>query len=665
MGFCFCLIHLFKIYLCLPLRHNKKELINLKRLLVSFLLFLISFSYVSLAAVNVNTTQAVYDFSKQALLFKNKTDEDFLKKHADEKLQPIFFEDTFSTANHDLYFIRNHGGYRVYAAFENNTDTAITQYFYLGNYAELSYVAYDTVANTYFNATQKSSSKLAKGTCLIPVKFKPHSYTRIWFYTGKYTTPGNKIIHYLMADNIEDINKKVIDSIADSGSFWNFMFPVFLLLGCLLCMLIFSFVYSIQTQQIVFVYYFFYLLFTFIYFFHRELGQFIIARWEAYFDPFLDITWQTTSYVFYYLFSYTFGDLKRIAPNLYKFVRVALLIVILYLSYDFILLYFDCYELRIKSYTWFRLAMALPSFISIAWAYCLKTKLTNFLATASLSMVAGAFAALITSAIGTNFSIDFFNYSMNFMMLGVLLEIMFFTFGLSYKTKMQVKENARVEMELKRERESKEVERLKTIIETQESERKRVSRELHDDLGSGLSTIRFLSEIGKTKPDSKIEMEKISHLSNDLVDGMRHIIWTMNPENSLWEDMVLFIKSYAFEFFEMHKIDLRFSVDGNYPQQKLSGEVRRNIFLVVKESLHNIVKHSHATLVCITISFNGKTKIEIKDNGTGINQTNNNPVSTLRQGVGLMNMKKRMEDTGGELEIENNNGTIITIQLPF
>ncbi|TMI93201.1 MAG: hypothetical protein E6H06_12305 [Bacteroidetes bacterium] len=96
------------------------------------------------------------------------------------------------------------------------------------------------------------------------------------------------------------------------------------------------------------------------------------------------------------------------------------------------------------------------------------------------------------------------------------------------------------------------------------------------------------------------------------------------------------------------------------PQDYVSSEFRRNIYLTVKESLHNIVKHAQATDVFINIRITNWLSIDIKDNGIGIDGAENKSF-----GNGLINMKARIQELKGRFEIINNNGTQINIRVPL
>ena len=139
---------------------------------------------------------------------------------------------------------------------------------------------------------------------------------------------------------------------------------------------------------------------------------------------------------------------------------------------------------------------------------------------------------------------------------------------------------------------------------------------------------------------------------------MNTIIWTMTSSNDTVENLVAYIRSYAAEFFENTAIDCYFSMPATLPQREISGEKRRNIFLSVKESLNNVVKHSQSSVVKINVEVSERLTIEIQDDGVGIN------LEKLRKfGNGLNNMKKRMASIEGEFKIENWKGTRTTFYL--
>jgi signal transduction histidine kinase len=120
---------------------------------------------------------------------------------------------------------------------------------------------------------------------------------------------------------------------------------------------------------------------------------------------------------------------------------------------------------------------------------------------------------------------------------------------------------------------------------------------------------------------------------------------------------VSFCRHYTSGFLEDKNIKLSFS-SGEIPDKKIQGEVRRNIFLVIKEALHNIVKHSGASAASINFSFTNGIEVLISDNGKGFTGQTIRPFAN-----GLENMKKRITDINGQITISGNPGTGASIQL--
>jgi signal transduction histidine kinase len=187
---------------------------------------------------------------------------------------------------------------------------------------------------------------------------------------------------------------------------------------------------------------------------------------------------------------------------------------------------------------------------------------------------------------------------------------------------------------------------------------------MHDDLGAGLSKIKFLSEtIGiKKQQHQPIEEDigKIREYSHDMIDKMGEIVWALNQKNDSVSDLLSYTRAYAAEYLTQNGIQCSFHAPEQFSGQFVSGEFRRNIYLTVKEALHNVVKHAQASRVCITISTETDLQISIHDNGCGFNEKNIRPFSN-----GLGNMKKRMESMGGSCRIIHDNGTIVMIDVPL
>ena len=197
-----------------------------------------------------------------------------------------------------------------------------------------------------------------------------------------------------------------------------------------------------------------------------------------------------------------------------------------------------------------------------------------------------------------------------------------------------------------------------------EKERTRIATDMHDDLGAGLSRIKFLSEtIGiKKQQQQPIEEDiiKIREYAHEMIDKMGEIVWALNEKNDSLSDLLSYTRSYAVEYLTQNGIQCQVMIPDDFPGILVSGDFRRNFYLVVKEALHNIVKHAQATWVTISIETGKKLMITIRDNGIGFNPEKNRPYSN-----GLINIKKRMKDINGTIEFESNEGTSICLTVPL
>lgn len=198
-------------------------------------------------------------------------------------------------------------------------------------------------------------------------------------------------------------------------------------------------------------------------------------------------------------------------------------------------------------------------------------------------------------------------------------------------------------------------------------ERTRIAQDMHDDLGARLTEILVLSNLtakNKTRPDAvETHSGKISTAAQEVIDNLHSIVWAVNPKNDSLEKLWLYIREFAQSFLESSSLRCRFEFPEAIPNLPLSSEVRHNLFLVVKEAANNIVKHAQASEVMISLCLTATTAVfHIVDNGRGFHAD-----ETSSFGNGLQNMRKRMENVGGSLELNSQpgKGTRIELKLPL
>ncbi|MFO0448869.1 MAG: sensor histidine kinase, partial [Pseudomonadota bacterium] len=175
--------------------------------------------------------------------------------------------------------------------------------------------------------------------------------------------------------------------------------------------------------------------------------------------------------------------------------------------------------------------------------------------------------------------------------------------------------------------------------------------------------IRLLTEVAKRQANdaqSLSELEKIYNSVGDVAERMREVIWSLNTEYDHLDSLIDFLRKQSRLVMEHYPCTFDIKVPEEIPYIKISGEARRHIYLAVKEALHNIIKHSGADYVELTISLRSRMVITIADNGKGFDMENNH-----FSGNGLRNMRRRMEQLKGNFNVNNTKGTLLTLEIPI
>lgn len=197
-------------------------------------------------------------------------------------------------------------------------------------------------------------------------------------------------------------------------------------------------------------------------------------------------------------------------------------------------------------------------------------------------------------------------------------------------------------------------------------ERLRISKDVHDDLGSGLSKISLMAEIAQKKatgnPNISNDIHLISEVSKELVDNMHDLIWILNPENTTLEQLVARLREYCSDYLENIPLEVSLNFPDDVPAMRIPREAQRNIFLTTKEAINNCIKHAHASTLAIVVAINGAgLDISVTDNGEGFD-----PAKLKGSGNGLRNMRQRIESIGGNFAITTAPGaTKVAISVPF
>lgn len=194
-----------------------------------------------------------------------------------------------------------------------------------------------------------------------------------------------------------------------------------------------------------------------------------------------------------------------------------------------------------------------------------------------------------------------------------------------------------------------------------ERERSRIARDLHDNLGADLTHLALLSDLaqGDVNDPAKAtkHLDEIFDLAQTLTRQVDEMVWAVNPANDSLKGFVPFLSNHAQNYLCAAGIPCRLDIPAAIPDAPLSSTQRHHLFLTVKEALHNLVKHAHATEAWLRIrTDNHRLLIVVEDNGRGI-------AESASAGDGTTNMQQRIASIGGALERTSDPGKGTTISV--
>lgn len=193
------------------------------------------------------------------------------------------------------------------------------------------------------------------------------------------------------------------------------------------------------------------------------------------------------------------------------------------------------------------------------------------------------------------------------------------------------------------------------------AERSRIAQDLHDGLGADLTRLSTLAELASdsSSQTSRDNLRKLARTSRETTRGLKDLIWMANPANDTLESFLDRLCQNAEDFLRDTQIRCRFDIAPDLPALPLSLEQRRNLLLVAREALNNVVKHSAASEVRIAVQRReGSLELSIQDNGSGFDS------SVVRPGaMGLTGMRRRIESLGGNFHLESAPGAGARIRI--
>jgi signal transduction histidine kinase/ligand-binding sensor domain-containing protein len=196
-------------------------------------------------------------------------------------------------------------------------------------------------------------------------------------------------------------------------------------------------------------------------------------------------------------------------------------------------------------------------------------------------------------------------------------------------------------------------------------ERTRIARDMHDELGASLTQIAITSQLAQLDPPeaSPGHIAEMAAIARRAVTSLDEIVWAVNPRNDTLRSLVDYVGQHAVDFLSAGGLECELSLPDEVPDRAVSAEYRHHLFLAVKETLTNIVKHAGASRVELSVKLAGQgLDLEIADNGRGFE------AATSQAGAdGLINIKERIRELHGTCQIHSTpgEGTRVILQLPW
>ncbi|TDE16599.1 sensor histidine kinase [Dyadobacter psychrotolerans] len=375
---------------------------------------------------------------------------------------------------------------------------------------------------------------------------------------------------------------------------------------------------------------------------------------------------ESLAFLLYIRFAVLLIEIPRLDPFSNRVLRIMTIIIAIEMVADLVLYLTDASNLiKSNNYIIFRCVIAFGALIVVPRILKLRQAAIGYFIAGSLFFVLGCLTALTINFIPAVFDRNPGNaltFPVTFMEFGVILEVLCFTLGMSVKNRKNELEKIDAQDQL-----------IEQLLENEKKQsalmriRDDISRDLHDELGADLSSISVMSyaairQMNGQESGATDTVNIIGETSRKVIARMREIIWSLHSAHDSVTNFSFRAKETAYALFEHQPIELHLDFPPEEVDSRIPAEYRRNLFLVYKEILHNIVRHSQAQNVYISLCIeNDYLDLTMKDDGTGFVYRENKS-----SGNGLMNLKQRTSAFSGKfsLESEPGKGTIVNVKCP-
>ena len=436
-----------------------------------------------------------------------------------------------------------------------------------------------------------------------------------------------------------------------------------LFMGFLLCQMLYMLFQWMMVRRKEYLYYLIYMTLIAVYFLSKQESMFgvdiLFTRWPL-LTVYLGKTLLILPYYVYFRFIRSFLEIPGSHPRLNAWIIRMEYFLLIYAGFDllFILFTFDR-PVQTEIYT---IVFALVFLLTVGFMVYMYRRggtLIYYVISGSLFVATGHILGLIFSYLEINRHLnlgvpDIFV----FPQAGIVLEVLCFTAGLSYKSRMTEKEKISSQEKL--------IEQLKAnelLQNRMQHIRNKIAQDLHDDIGSTLSSISILSDIA-LREDSGAQtretMNEIKDSSMMLMERMDDIVWSISPRNDSLENLLIRVRHFATTLFEAKGVDYTIDIQKNINEVRLPMDYRQHIYLILKEAINNLVKYAVASQAFLEVSFDREyLTLSVRDNGRGFD------LATPPMGNGLSGMRRRAAMMNARLSIRSapGEGTSIGLQV--
>ena len=554
--------------------------------------------------------------------------------------------------------------YWIQAGLRNDGDSVLD--LSLG-YGELDFVdvwfdagggnALQYIAAGYLRPTPPGSSYLQRQSRTIALRLSPHSggrlFVRVRQLTDEYSFTGLELY------DPAALNAGFARTLAEDNSS---LIIQMLFQGFLACALLYVLFQWLIIRRKEYLYYLLYMSLIALYFLSRQESLFgvdlLFSRWpllKVYFGKTLLIL----PYYVYLRFVRSFLEIPRDYPVLNRWVRFTERFLLAYAGFDLLFMFFTFNRgIQTTIYTVVFIAVFLLTVGFMIYLYRHREPLIYFIISGSLLVATGHISGLIFSYLIYSRHLDLgIPDIFVFPQAGIILEILFFTAGLSYKSRRTEQEKITGQEKL--------IEQLKAnelLQNRMQHIRNKIAQDLHDDIGSTLSSISILSDLAMRGSSSSQTMETMNEIKDSsmlLMERMDDIVWSINPRNDSLDTLLMRVRHFATTLFEAKGIDYTIDIQKNLSEVRLPMDYRQHIYLILKEAINNLVKYAEATEAFIDVHFDDHSlHLGVRDNGRGfvVGEPGGNGISGMYRRAGLMNAKVVITSTPGE-------GTAIRLEV--